>query len=777
MRRPTCSATLSKPQPDQKPKSSQRLGPQGFTLKGMPVRLSSQRTRQTQGIALVIVLLSAMILMVSLLAISATMTISSQRTTVDQGVTLQAQYAAEAGLAYAQIRFAEAQALFPLIKFERTVGRSSIKAAVDDYCGGSAPFTMPTIPFGQESTRYCNVRNPSTGTRNFSIFADYITSLTGADPNDLPYLSSYPTTDLAKRRAYWNDIFAGPATRASVSTAAPIGTSAAYQVSYGFTPTRVDIINSGYRLFFTPVAVESTGTISASSKVVATKKIKADVSVKEYSIDVSRDAFSKYNYFANRRKLPKTLGGSELVFSDNETFEGRVHINGSDPSNGAPYFTASSSQGGARFNGGFTTAAKELYWSRNSSRVPEDTLFPGGYKLGTDAIELPENANSQRRAVFGGDSDNQETPSQTEVASAFGASLTNGRVPNGVYYRKGTSNSTWAGGIYVQGDVADLNLSTTSSDNPKRQIITIKQYTDAPANTKFITTTFTQTGSTSWTMRKVVSNPSSTTNQNIGSGKFNGLIFVDGNIGSGGSQLDADNTPTNAEGLGGDGSGAADIAADSQLTVAASGDVNIKRDLTYTDVPDSSKTEEQLNAITNVLGVYSEGGNIKVDGPQDSDIELHATIMAVGTKRDPNSTDDGKGFGTIDFTRDRKAGVNISPKIKLLGGIIEEQSQGVGQTGRKYVEKEVRKCGYVWDRGWRYRCWTETEYEEVSTKGGYNRAFDWDKRYERGVAPPYFPTQLRYAYSCQEGDPATTVGASVACARNTVATWVQAAGY
>ena len=771
MRRPTYLFTPHETsQPAQKPKFSQRSGRQDFTLEGMlvgrPKRTHPSRTRQTQGIALVVVLLSAMILMVSLLAISATMTISSQRTTADQGVTLQAQYAAEAGIAYAQVRFTEAQALFPLIKFERTVGRSSIKDAVDDYCGGTAPRTPPTIPLGKESTEYCPGNAANLTSRNFSIFANYITNFGGANPDDQPYLSGYSTTDLTKRQTYWRDMFAGSATRSGVSTAAPTGTSATYQVKYGFTPDRIDMINAGYRIFFKPVAIESTGTISASGKVVATKRLQASVGVKEYSIDVSRDAFSKYNYFANRRKLPKNADGTlgnYLVFADNETFEGRVHVNGSDPDNGAPYFTATSSQGGARFNGGFTTAATELYWSNGSPKVPEETLFPGGYKLGTDVVDLPENANSQRRAVIGGDADNLESISNEDMARAYGRTLSN--FTDGVYYGAGAT-STNGGGIYVKGNVDDLKLSTKNN----RQVIAIKQTTGSGRNAVTKTTTFTQTSDTCWKID--ITNPNSS--NNYCNAKFNGLIFVEGNIGSGGSQLDVSDNPAYAEGLGGDGTNAPDIAANSQLTVAASGDVNIKRNLTYTEVPDSSKTEEQLLAINNVLGVYSEGGNVKVDGPQNEDIELHATIMAVGPKRDPNSTDDGKGFGTIGYTRDRKAGVNISPKIKLLGGIIEEQSQGVGQTGRKYVEKQVLKS-YVY-KGRRYYYY-DTEYEEVSTKGGYNRAFDWDKRYEKGVAPPYFPTQLKYAYSCQEGDPAETSGDSVACARNTAVTWVQAKGY
>lgn len=758
-----------------KPEFSQHAARRALTLRAMPVKtppvLTPARTRQdrhTQGIALVVVLLAAMILMVSMLAITSTMVISSQRTTADQRTTLQAQYAAEAGISYARLRFAEAQALFPLIKFERTVGRASIKAAIDDYCGGTAPSRMPTLPLGQESAPYCTGNPNNVAGRNFAVFANYITDLSSAG-QDLPYVSSYPTTDLTKRQAYWRDMFAGNVDRASVATAAPAGTSASYRVRYGFVPGRVDLIAAGYRIFFSPVAVESTGTISAGGRVVATKRLRAEVSVPLYSIDVSRDAFSKYNYFANRRKLPSTMGGRSLVFADNETFEGRVHINGKDPNNGAPYFSASSSQGGARFNGGFTTAATQLYWNSGSATVAENTLFPGGYKFGTDVVDLPENANSQRRAALGGDPDDSSTPTNAEIAATFGATLSNGALPQGVYYRKGTSNSTWAGGIYIQGDVADLRLSTATSNGVSRQVITVKQYTDAPTNSRFVTTTFTQTNDSTWTMRSVVSNPSSTTTQTINSGMFNGMIFVNGNIGNGGSQLDAATTPATAEGLGGDGTDAADIAPNSQVTVAASGDINIKRNLTYTDIPDASKTEEQLEAITNVLGVYSEGGNVKVDGPKDNDIKIHATIMAVGKNRDPNATTDGNGFGTIDYTRDRKEGVNVSPKIELLGGVIEEQSQGVGQTGRKTVTREVEKCGWVWGR---YRCWTETISEEVSTKGGYNRAFSWDKRYEKGVAPPYFPTQLKYTYSCQEGDPATTAGEPVACARNTAATWI-----
>ena len=58
--------------------------------------------RQTQGIALVVVLIAAAILFVVLLSITSTLTVGSRKLTIEQQQTVRAQYAAESGITRAE---------------------------------------------------------------------------------------------------------------------------------------------------------------------------------------------------------------------------------------------------------------------------------------------------------------------------------------------------------------------------------------------------------------------------------------------------------------------------------------------------------------------------------------------------------------------------------------------------------------------------------------------------------------------------------------------------
>ncbi|MFC6801803.1 hypothetical protein ACFQDE_08785 [Deinococcus caeni] len=90
-----------------------------------------------------------------------------------------------------------------------------------------------------------------------------------------------------------------------------------------------------------------------------------------------------------------------------------------------------------------------------------------------------------------------------------------------------------------------------------------------------------------------------------------------------------------------------------------------------------------------------------MNGPANRDITIDGTLMASAT---------GKGFGTVDYNT--RTGGTPPPKINLTGGIIEEQSQGVGVVGPPNT--------------------------------GYSRNFKWDDRLAKGLTPPFFPTQGHY---------------------------------
>ena len=101
-----------------------------------------------------------------------------------------------------------------------------------------------------------------------------------------------------------------------------------------------------------------------------------------------------------------------------------------------------------------------------------------------------------------------------------------------------------------------------------------------------------------------------------------------------------------------------------------------------------------------MLGIYTGGGNVLLDGPRNQHLNLHATVMASRA---------GKGFGTVNASAFRGYVSGDKVRINLLGGVIEDQSQTVG-----------------------------------SSTGGYRRNYTYDPRFADGFAPPYFPTQINW---------------------------------
>ena len=732
MRRPTYLFTPHETsQPAQKPKFSQRSGRQDFTLEGMPVgrpkRTHPSRTRQTQGIALVVVLLSAMVLMVSLLAISATMTISSQRTTADQSVTLPAQYAAEAGVARATASLAEINRIMGLVDVTNST-RTQIENHARSYCGVSGLNSVPSNP--PADFELCRVPDGAdTGySSRYSIFTSY----------PLKASNTYPSG--VSSANFWKDAFSRAPITTRVAVDSTTGSETQYTLTYGLTPTRVLLVSRNfYRFEFTVAPAESIGEMRVSNTIIATRKIQQQNSG-TYSFSVEIPSYARNHIF--RYETTSTTGGP-LSFAGGETFNGPVHTNAE------PNFSKNSS-GTPTFNSDFSTCFHKGNFSNYSGATTDmksddmKSTFKGSAPLYNldPCPKLPKNSNNQKRASFGGDASNTAPLTDTEMQTAWGvkyqttqpspyanyfyclytnprhplcqATVTDSPMPNGVYYSKGdgattpnqstswTNNATdnSGGGIYINGNVDQLKLCTNANSGANKglQIIGIKQGST--------TTTFQENKDGTWSVRTKTSgdvncnaSPSSNTNGSEVkklSGKFNGMIYVDGDISD----------------MRGDGSTDPDIALNSKLMVTGTGKIVIKDSLTYTEMPTKDN-----KSMANVLGIYSSGekcepvatstpscGSVLVDGPNNQDLDIHASIMA--TKEVGIGSRKGEGFGTVNAGAGRGDVHGRKVQINLLGGIIERQSQTVSLNG-----------------------------------GGYNRNYDYDLRFSEGFAPPFFPEQ------------------------------------
>ena len=679
----------------QKPDFSQLPEHRDFTLEGMPSKYPQyarpQRVRQTQGVALVVVLLSAMVLMVSMLAITSTMVISSQRTTADQASTLQAQYAAEAGVARATVRLAEINGVMQQIDITNST-RTQIEGHVRNYCnGGTATFPSSFT----EPVEICKVGSGSNSSQ-YSIFTTYIPS------------SAYPSGTTAS--TYWHNVF-GPSSASSKIASDASGSESWYTVSHRnpisnalagpLIPRRVRLMGpNSYRFEFEVTPTRSDGEVRVGTRVVATRSVQQQISG-TYYLNVLLPSFARNFVF---RDVTTNLDGRQLYFAGGEFFGGPVHTNGT------PGFAKVSEQTPV-FTDDFSSCARDGnylgYSSDRETRAAEEAnTFQGSspqYGNGRDCIDLPTNSNNQKRASFGGDASKADPVTDYELFTQFRPPLSNSNNPNaynGVYYSQGDYNernksNSWLGGMYIRGDVDQLKLSTSSDG--KRQIIDVKQ-----GNT---TTTFTENTDGTWTVVPPSSGKKLT-------GKFNGMIYVEGNI----------------DDMRGGGTTKADLAPKSKLMVTSTGKVLLKDDITYVDMPSADRPESEVDMALatvkdNVLGIYSSGekcepvgsssagcGSILADGANDKDLNIHASIMAT---KEISSTADrkGEGFGAVrndvNLGTVRQNGVNRKAQIKLYGGVIEKQSQTVGDLN----------------------------------KNGYSRNYRYDKRFKSGFAPPFFPEQ------------------------------------
>lgn len=486
-----------------------------------------------------------------------------------------------------------------------------------------------------------------------TIFAEMV-------PNSVP--SKYPAGWTAET---WNQIFDNDGLQLAVTQMQ----GATATTSVKLTPLKVEQVDvNNFRLQIRVEQIKSTGEAAASRRVLSLK------SNNTFNVVISRPSFSMFAQFRNRTTA--TSGGA-LYFSAGESFRGPVHTN-------ERLRLSGNGSSGPIFYDEVSTAVSEasvdyqgLPCTRSEMSVgscPE--MFPNGnapiYSVPT--IPLPTNNNDQLRATLGitetTDANGDPLAALTDAQLRSNLGIAGSVTLPGVYFRRPASTAL-LGGIYIKGD-AQVRLSTQGT--PTRQVIEIVQGS--------LITRLTEQTNGSW--RSSVNGV-----ETLLSGDFNGMIYGDGNVD-----------------LYGDGTGAPDVAVSSALTLAVrNGDVKLKNSVTYTQNP--LVTPEAVN----VLGIFNSAGSVLLDGPQNQDMNVNATILASTAN---------KGFGTVNAGNSRGTVSGAQPRVNLIGGVIEDQSQTVSSNG-----------------------------------GGYRRNYTYDPRFASGYSPPYFPTQQRWVIN---PDPTFDVG-------------------
>jgi len=414
----------------------------------------------------------------------------------------------------------------------------------------------------------------------------------------------------------------------------------------------------------------------------------------EYRFVVGRASFSRWALFTHIHTLPN---GKDVWFTDRTLFDGPVHTNSHFRFYRQPWFggevtsagctslgnTSCSGQTrpGAYFygvNGGNLVLASNMQPSANApsyrntygTHAPQ---FAAGVDWNASFIPLPQNNQDQRSAAQSAGLYFQRTVTRLELRRVCVNETTGLEVPCSLSLPVGVTKYQYITVTYCQNN----NCSQTKTEK-YRYGEDRKLYQEV-----------TQGTTTSW--QAVQRNGSDV--------YFNGVIFSDREIrGLQGPPRTNANDPNTA------GPALAEFA---QITVAATDTIQITGDLKYetppcsgvpTRNPDGTVTPatcDNLN-VRNVLGVYSQDGDVVIDENAPRDLHIHGSLMSAG------------GVVTVENYN------NIPEKgsVYLIGGIIEKYYGAFGtfngQTGQNST--------------------------------GYGRSFTYDRRFLQGVAPPFFPT-------------------------------------
>ncbi|MDR7414940.1 MAG: DUF4900 domain-containing protein [Armatimonadota bacterium] len=276
-------------------------------------------------------------------------------------------------------------------------------------------------------------------------------------------------------------------------------------------------------------------------------------------------------------------------------------------------------------------------------------------------------------------------------------------VPDGVYLpvddrnNNGTSDpgEPLLGGIYVQGDLRSLTISNCPPGTPGYPYCPASgtdraYYRFEHANGQVVTVEIDRV-----TNRTTVTNPSwpdpqTRTFQGVPKG-FQGsdifpnatVIYVHGRIGTG-----------SGNGLWGQ------VEEREQVMIAARGDVYITNHLRYERPPN---IYDPTDNPTNILGLYTPRGRIRIPTGTPNDLVLQGVFMA----GQPGVDDGVRSEQVVEGLCGRPA----QGKLNLLGGLISEYAgvSGCADSGGRLVS-------------------------------GYADNYRYDRRLSRGFAPPYFPT-------------------------------------
>lgn len=411
-------------------------------------------------------------------------------------------------------------------------------------------------------------------------------------------------------------------------------------------------------VFHYSFSIVSSGNIT---RVIPSIQRRVRLSNGVFDIIIRRDNFAKYALFTSHHTTP---GGTTVWFTANTNFTGPVSTNDrfSFARNPGAHFTelVTQHQDRARFfnnnNPLLLDADYNSYINNQGQEVFVDKpTFDKGFDRSQEIINLPSSVSQAdlKKEAIGGTSDNFTTGVH---------------VPN--------DSTKLIGGIYIKGNQGQNsdNAVIEMASGANGPVYTISQGASTPTT---ITVDYTANGGTGSTT--VTKDSTSTTYVGLPDGVDDQgiLIYCNDDIG----YRDGEDVTRGLSGI---------IEKKSSVTVSSEKDLVISGNLKYEQYNSSP-----LNAqgYTNVLGILSWGGNVRISNAAPNDIEIHGVVMAPTGIFTVDNYNQGASRGTA----------------TLLGGAITDFYGPFGT------------------------------FSGTSQISGYGRNFVYDARMYEGTAPPYFP--------------------------------------
>ncbi len=318
-----------------------------------------KQPERNQGIAMIVVILSAAVFLSILLAVTTTLSISSRRTTSDQRVSLEAQYASESGLARVinevgqPTSQGDLRAWAGLISGVNMTGVSATQLAqlASQFCNYANTNDVPdhdnklaSVP----STSFCT---PTTGANLANRFEFFSGNIPAA--NYATYLNSNTfkvggtvPTNTASAEAYWAAVFDNGAGIKHSNILNSSDTISSYDVLFGLKPDHVDVSSSGqqFNFVFKPSPIRSIGKVATGTTILGTRTSTAQLNG-SFEIQVQPASFSFYALLTDSQNTGGS-GGRDVYFSSDTLFDGPVHTNGHFNYTGKPWFASNLTSAG-----------------------------------------------------------------------------------------------------------------------------------------------------------------------------------------------------------------------------------------------------------------------------------------------------------------------------------------------------------------------------------------------------------------------------------------------